>query len=498
MKRYNILFGGKAGQGPNFLADLISKLISEQGYYVFNSRDYQSLIRGGHNFNLVTFSDSPVLSNDSFLDILVCIDENTLKLHKKELLRGGRVLSGKSNNMYYAGSIVKLLGIPFEKLNSELKSIGRKYEENLENAKKGYSEETNSLCDLSNENKKVRLMSGSTGICEGAIKAGLDTYYGYPMTPSTPVLRELAQKQYDKNFVVCELENEIAVVHAAIGSAITGAKSMVGTSGGGFDLMGEAISMSAMAEIPLVLYLAQRPGPGTGVPTYNIQGDLNLALNIGHGEFPRVVIAPGDPVQCEEVTSQAFYFSQEYRTPVVVLSDKHLSESYYSLTEFPQIEKSKKKINFTKFNSYEHDELGISTEDPKLIVKNTIQRIKKSYKMLKETKKFKPYRIYGKNKTQNLIVSWGSTKGAILDAIENEDVNFLQIIYMEPFPKKDIEKILKDKNIILVENNVTGQLADLISKKTGIFIEDKNKILRYDARPFFCDELKKEVKRRLK
>src|SRR3989338_4465799 len=133
------------------------------------------------------------------------------------------------------------------------------------------------------------------------------------MTPSTPVLIELAQKQYENNFLVLELENEIAVINAAIGSAMTGAKSMIGTSGGGFDLMTEALSLTGIAEVPLVIYLAQRPGPGTGAATYTAQGDLNIARHAGHGEFQRVVLAPGNPKECEELASYAFYFSQRFK-----------------------------------------------------------------------------------------------------------------------------------------------------------------------------------------
>jgi len=275
--RYNILFGGQAGQGPNILGELLGKALVGQGYYVFYSRDYQSLIRGGHNFNVLTFSDTPIYSNDSKMDILVALDENTEKIHKKDLKKSGIILKGHKENMYYAGAIFKILGISFKILQDQLLKLKKRFKENSENSKKGYSEEKRTLCKLKKQKSKGNFYNGSIGISKGAIKSGLDLYYAYPMTPATPVLTELAEKQIKNNYLVLKLENEIAVINAAIGSAITGAKSMVGTSGGGFDLMTEGLSMAGIAEIPLVIYLAQRPGPASGVPTYTAQGDLNIA-----------------------------------------------------------------------------------------------------------------------------------------------------------------------------------------------------------------------------
>jgi 2-oxoglutarate ferredoxin oxidoreductase subunit alpha len=498
MQRYNLLFGGAAGQGPNVLGELLGKALVKLGYYVFYSRDYQSLIRGGHNFNVLTFSEDPVYSNDSVMDVIVAIDENTEKLHKKELNKNGILLKGQTENMYYAGAIFKLLGISFDILQAELLELKARYEENLETAKKGYQGEKRNICKLEKRKLKGVFVNGGEGIREGAIKSGLDLFFSYPMTPATSVLRELAEHQVKKNFLVLELENEIAVILAALGSAITGAKTMVGTSGGGFDLMTESLSLSGMAEIPVVIYLAQRPGPATGVPTYNAQGDLNVARYSGHGEFPRMILAPGDPKECEELTSQAFYFSQNYGIPVIVLSDKHLAESTYTIYGTPKITQSKKLIELKKFNSYEHNLDGTFVEDAETIKKNAQERIKKTKEIEKEAKGFTRFETYGKKNSQNIILSWGSTKGAILDAITNFDAMFLQIMYMDPFPTEEIKNLLNKKNIILVENNSTAQLGNLLSEKTGIFIEEKNKILRYDGRPFLNDELNKEIKKRLK
>ena len=342
---------------------------------------------------------------------------------------------------------------------------------------------------------KDGFFTGSRKIAEGAVKSGLDLYYAYPMTPATPVLSELAGMQEEHNFLAIELENEISVINTALGSAMTGAKSMVGTSGGGYDLMTEALSMSGISEIPLVVYLAQRPGPASGVATKTGQGDLNIARYGGHGEFPRVVVAPGDPIEAEEVVSQLFYLTQKYKFPGILLGDKHLSESFYTMKENAKITKSGKLTKFKRYNSYEHLPDGTYTEDPKEVERMVKLRIEKFTTIKKDVERFQMYKVYGKQNSKNVIVSWGSTKGAILDATKELNCKFIHILYLEPFPEK-IKKELKGKNVIVVENNATSPLSSLISEKTQILV--KNKILKYNGQPFYKEELMKEIKRKLK
>lgn len=495
-KKFNILFGGKAGQGANVLSMMLGEALIKKGYFVFLSRDYQSLIRGGHNFNVLTFSDEPVYSNESKVDLIVAIDDKTLEIHKKELKKNGKVIykEGKGN-MYFAGRLYKMLCIEFNILEEQLKKLSG-FEGNLRDAKEGYNEENEIACRTNFLKRKLFFSNGNKGIAEGSVKSGIDVYFAYPMTPATGVLNELAEMQLENNFVVMELENEIAVINAAIGSAITGAKSMIGSSGGGFDLMTEALSLTGIAEVPLVIYLASRPGPSTGVATYTSQGDLNLARHSGHGEFSRLVVSPGDPIEAQELTSQAFFFSQKFGIPAIVLSDKHLAESFYTTEKIAKITPSKKITKLKRYNSYESDEFGNSTENAKIIKNNVDERKKKQKQIICEAKNFEGYKIYGNKNSKNVVVSYGSTKGAILDSIKNLDVKFLQVLYIEPFP--EIKKEIEGKNLILVENSATGQLAELITEKTGIFIEDKNKILRYDGRSFLSDELCEEIKRRIR
>ncbi|MEK6833812.1 MAG: 2-oxoacid:acceptor oxidoreductase family protein [Nanoarchaeota archaeon] len=494
--RYNILIGGEAGQGPNVLTQIIGEALTNNGNYVFYSRDYQSLIRGGHNFNILTFSEEPVWSNDSSIDILVCLDGQTEELHKKDLKPEGIILKNSDKNMYYAGRIFKLLCLDFKLLEEILKRFEKNSSENIKNAKEGYDEEKKNVCKIlrHEKNEHHNFLNGNKGISNGAVLSDINIYYAYPMTPATPILNELAS---EKNVKVIELENEIAVINAAIGSSLMGTNVMVGTSGGGFDLMTEALSMTGIAEIPVVVYLAQRPGPGTGVATYTSQGDLNLAVNFGHGEFSRVVVAPGDPKEAQELTNQAFYFSQKFKIPSIVLGDKHLAESFYTINEKPSIVKIKNCVSLGRYNSYEKDEFGSATENPEIIKSNVEKRLKKIDEIKREVHKFSLFSVYGMVNSENIVISWGSTKGAILDAIKDINAEFIQLKYIEPFPEELKEK-LSEKNIILIENSSTGQLAGIITKKTGIFIDNKNKILRYDGRPFFADELKEEIRGRLK
>ena len=497
--RYNILCGGPAGQGPNFIANIISKGLVEKGFYVFSSREYESRIRGGHNYNIITFSDEPLYSNSIQVGILIALDDVSEVVHKDNLKKDVLIIKEEKSNVLAAGRAFKVLGIDFSILDSELKNQGN-YNENISEAKKGYVAE-NRILNLPKVSKRkgLYIWAGNDGISFGASQSGLDFYYAYPMTPSTGVFFKFALEESSSKYVTVQLESEIAVVNAAIGSAIMGKKAMIGTSGGGFDLMTESLSLAGGAEVPLVMYLAQRPGPATGAATYTAQGDLNMARHSGHGEFIRVVSAPGDPIECAALTSQSFYLTQKYQIPGIILGDKHLADSIFSLTEKPSIVKSQVKIKWpARFTSYESDKDKIANSSGKNIILSVQKRKEKYLKLEKEIGTMKAYSIYGKKNSKNLVIGWGSTKGAILDSIKSLDCKFIQIIYLEPFSKKIKEELKKAKNLILVENNSNSPLSSLIAEKTGIFIEEKNKILKYDGRPFFYEALLSEIKKRLK
>ena len=539
-----ILIGGVAGQGSAVTSRFIGKIFCRLGYYVFNYRDYPSLIRGGHNFNVLKISDKPVYSHDNSYDIILALNQETIDRHQKGLNKDGFILGNKNFKSDRLSpldteSILKKLGGPqiLENdilIGSLFKYFGVSKDFLFEESKKEFGDKSDLInkaieegWNLVEEKEKIErlsdgnyLISGNEGISIGALSAGIDVYLAYPMTPATAVLHFLAKKQKEYNIIVSQLENEIAIANAALGASFAGAKAMVGTSGGGFALMTEAISLAGIAELPSVFYLAQRTGPATGVPTYTSQGDLKFALNAGQGEFPRIVLAPGDAKECITRTEEAFYLSGKYRTPAIIIGDKHLGESDYTFKELnnskiagqrfilDNIPNDYKTYQITengvspaavpgqgpvvKATSYEHDEYGYTVEDSESVIKMNDKRSRKIKEIKKEIEKLNPATVYGNG--ENLIIGWGSTKGAVIDALpELPDFRFLQITYLSPFPKEIIkEEIKKSKRVILVENDATGLLGEVIAEQTGIIVEEK--ILKYDGRPFVPEEISKRIK----
>ena len=501
--KLNILIGWEAGQGINKVSEIVSKILVDFGYFTFNYRDYPSLVRGGHNFNILSLSDKRVGSSETQLDGIVAMDEKTVTLHRDKLKKDSFIITSKSFenlgrnlNVALAGGLIKTLGIDEKILTSRVEQE-LKNQDSVDAAKKGY-DAFKTKFDLKKLDNKIKISSGSTGVAMGAIDSKIDRYIAYPMTPATGVMVEIAKHEKNNGLVVFQPESEIATINIALGASFTGAKTMVGTSGGGFDLMAEGLSLQGMSEIPLVVYLAARSGPGTGMATYTAQADLEDALRAGHGEFPRVVSAPGDPIEASERTNEAFYLSQKFGCLAIVLSDKHLAESEFSSDREPnktlavEILRKLPGSAIVKASSMEHDKDCNTTDDPEIAKKNADARVKRYQEIKKAIEKFEMVKLFGDKDSRNLVIGWGSTKCAILDAIEGEDIRFLQVNYLKPMSNQIKEEILKSDKVILVENNLTGQLGRLIRGKTGIKIKDR--ILKYDGRPFFSDQLRKKIK----
>ncbi|MBT7102498.1 hypothetical protein HN935_03230 [archaeon] len=500
--RLNIIIGGKAGQGINKVSQIVANVLSEFGYFTFNYRDYQSLIRGGHNFNVLSISDTPIESHESKADILVALDDRTIQTHKQALKKNGVTILGdqfkdlgRNLNIALSGALIKILGIPIQELEKEIKSQFKEHTEAIAAAKQGF-ESQKKISDLKKLDNKISISSGSKAVAEGARNSGLDLYIAYPMTPATNAMHELAKNQIENNLMMFQAESEISAISMSLGASFAGAKTMTGTSGGGFDLMSESLSLQGQSEIPLTVYLASRVGPATGVPTYTAQSDLDIALRAGHGEFPRIVVAPSNPTETIEKTSEALYLAEKFKTLSILLSDKHLAESEFSTTEQPaktpkfKIDRKVPGQTIIKASSYEVDKFGNSTESYTLTEDNTNKRIDK-YKQAKKfiEKNYDMIKIHGDKNSKNLIIGWGSTTGAIKDAIKDLDTKFLQVLYCKPLSPQIKKELQKADKVILVECNVTGQLGRLIREKTGIKIE--NRLLKYNGRPFHSDELKK-------
>ena len=540
---FSVLIGGAAGQGSRKAGLIIAKIFNNLGYRILIYDDYQSLIKGGHSFSLIRISDKEPFSHSKEIDFLLALDERTIEEHEKDLSKEGIVVFNKdriesnegtgiaietivkeccgipimANTALIAG-FAKIAGVEWNVLEQVLrKEIEREIEKNLEIAKKAFDENQQLIEIKKLKNNSRPLLTGNEAVALGGIKAGLETYFAYPMTPATGILHYLAEHSQDLNVCVSQLENEISVINAAIGSAYAGRRSMVGTSGGGFALMTEALSMAVQAETPIVIVESQRPGPASGVATYQAQGDLLFSLFAGHGDIVKFVIAPGDANEAFYWTARAMNLAWKYQTPVIVLIDKELSESTYGFSEEKSVKKEEGKMwdekgdykryldlkdgisplafpgakGIVKATSYEHDEFGITTEDSKAIKKMQEKRMRKFELMKEEAEKMQSVNVFGESKTA--LVCFGSTKGAAKEAAEKLGLKMVQPLVLEPFPEEQIKKALKgSEKIICVENNASGQLAKLLSCH-GINVDER--VLKYDGRPFFREELEEQIKK---
>jgi 2-oxoglutarate ferredoxin oxidoreductase subunit alpha len=366
--------------------------------------------------------------------------------------------------------------------------------------------------------KERKIITGNQAISLGAIAGGLDVYYAYPMTPASTILHFLAKQAENFGLAVVHAESEIAVINMAIGSAFTGAKSMVGTSGGGFALMTEGFSLAGITETPILVILSQRPGPATGVPTYTEQADLSFALSAGHGDFLRIIASPATVEEAYYLTSEMLDLVWKFQTPGILLTDKHLSESsmtvdidveraswaepkmnngsdykrYYDTNDgiSPMLFPPSKEI--IKWNSYEHDEFGITTEDAEMISFMHDKRNKKETTLIEFLKEKKTVNIIRGEHPTN-IFAFGSTYMSVLEALKYGNINptAIQPIYLNPLPTWELEEFKNQDNIV-VEQSISGQFTALLKEKAGLKI--KHTITRYDGRPFDPIELSIKIK----
>ena len=466
-----------------------------------------------------------------------------VKLYHIPLLRLAEESGGRRImiNSVALGASVALIGFDFEMLSDVIGDVYRgkakeTIEFNIKAAKLGYDyvKSKGMEKDFRRKLPKVAgkrrmLLTGNEAVGLGAIKAGCKFYAAYPMTPSSSILHFMASQERNFSLVVKHTEDEIAAINMAIGAGFAGARAMTATSGGGFSLMSEALGLAAMTETPIVVVVSQRPGPSTGLPTRTEQGDLKFVLHASQGDFPRFVIAPGDIEECFYKTIEAFNLVDRYQCPVILILDKYLSESHKTAEEFdvsgikidrglllsneelerieefkryeftetgisPRTIPSQRRGIFTATGN-EHDETGYLSEDKTVRTKMMDKRFRKFEQAEKEIPEPK---LFGPKNAEVTIIAWGSTKGPVKEAMRLLDrdgvkANFLQILYISPFPTNTVSKIIEtSKRTVIVENNKTAQLASLIKEKTGKEIE--HKILKYDGRQFFPTEIYQRVK----
>lgn len=545
---FTFIIGGKAGEGTKKAGLVAAKLFAKRGLQVFLMDDYMSLIRGGHNFTVISAANRWIGSHYMKAELIVNLDKRSYDLHENELADEGIIvynsddksdLDGlgvpitskargykKSNLMHGLAGVAILasaIGMEKEQLEDIIKAeYPGDNKDNLEYAFKIYdhvNDDIGKKFELPKGDTKRPIISGNEAIGMGAIAGGLDVYYGYPMTPASTILHFLAEHAKDFGVAVIHPESELAVINLAIGSTFTGARAMVGSSGGGVALMSEGFSLAGMSEAPVLVVWSERPGPATGVPTYTEQADLNFALNIGHGEFPRIVASPSSMIEAFNLTAEMLDLVWKFQTPGILLTEKHLSESRMTseldlesaawaepkswegdkddFKRYLDAEDGVSPLLFPpseqliKWNSYEHDELGITTEEPEQIIKMHDKRKRKGDSLIKYLKSINTVNVFGDDGP--LIFTYGSTTMSVLEAIEYGGITakVIQPKYLKPLPTWLLEDY-RNQDIITVEQSLEGQFTNLIKEKAGLNV--KTLINRYDGRPFDPIELSEKIK----
>jgi 2-oxoglutarate ferredoxin oxidoreductase subunit alpha len=544
----NVVIGGEAGQGLVTVGQLLAKSLARSGYSILVTQAYQSRIRGGHNTFAVRVGIDEVMAPQEAIDLLVAFSAETVHLHREELSARGLILADARFNI----SDDACLHVPFEKLTAERyintaalgviaqilgidqevagqavqDLLGKVHldivQENKKALEAGFGwgkEQAASALHLPSVNKPPQrlLMNGNEAIALGAVSAGLKFYSFYPMTPSTSIGISLAGWARELGLIVEQAEDEIAVLNMALGASFAGAPSMVATAGGGFALMVEAVSLAAMTETPVVIVVAQRPAPATGLPTRTEQGDLEFVLHAGHGEFPRAVFAPGSVEQCFELAKQSFYTAERYQGPVFILTDQFLADSYRTIAPFAldgtppvqpwstqglKIEAPYRRFALTATgvsprllpgltehlvvaDSDEHTEDGHITEDLSMRTRMVLKRLTKGEGMRSEAV---PPEHLGDGKPEVLLLCWGSSRGAVLEtaaSLRSQGVRAATLHFSQVWPlvpEQFMGHLQEAQRVICVEGNATGQMARLIRQETGFHIEER--VLRYDGLPF--------------
>ncbi|MGD0566684.1 MAG: 2-oxoacid:acceptor oxidoreductase subunit alpha, partial [Candidatus Goldiibacteriota bacterium] len=465
-------------------------------------------------------------------------DSTRIKYEKLINIPFQRIASEFGNPIYSntvaVGTVCGCMGVGEEILDAEITAkFGSKggdvAENNIKAASSGYAIgrelKNNGIINISIKKDPTAagqlLMSGADAIAMGAISAGCDACFAYPMTPGSSVFTAMAQLEHRAQIAVEQAEDEISAVNMAAGAWYAGGRAMVSTSGGGFALMVEGLSLAGMIESPLVIHLAQRPGPATGLPTRTQQGDLNLALYAGHGFFPRAIYAPGSVKEGFELSAKAFETADSFQVPVFIMSDQYFVDSYYNAPA-PDFsgEKYEKHIvktgadykrylitkdgisprgvpgygaGFICADSDEHDEEGRITEDLDGVRNAMVEKRMRKMVALKEAA-LAPV-ISGPKDYSRLIISWGSNYNTIIEAlsiINDAKTAFAHFPQMYPLHRDTAALLSMAKDLVIIEQNETGQFADLIKLETGIDI--KKRILKYNGMPFSVEEIVKALK----
>lgn len=540
---FTFLVGGKAGMGVRSAGSTAASIFNDMGRAVFQMDDYPSLIRGGHNYSVVSTAPDEVTSHYREAQLAVALDQRSYDIHASHVAHDGVMVHDADVDgdgvplpiMDEAGAYdrpdlisgvasIAVLCTAIDMSMEQLEAVVRRaypshVEDNLSYARaiyKAASEHIGGRFTLhEGDHRDAAVLTGNEAIALGAVSAGLTNYFAYPMTPATSILHFLAAHDHDLGIAVMQPENEIAAANMAIGAAFAGSRVMVATSGGGFALMEEAFSMAGMVEAPVLFVLSMRPGPSTGVPTYTGQGDLAMAFNQGHGEFPRIVVSPGSIQEAFRLAGELLSLVWRFQTPGVLLTEKHCSESAMNVTldpasvpwAEPELHDGDdfKRYRLTddgvsplmfppaaqtvKWNSYECDENGVTTEDPDIIEVMHDKRRRKQQTLLEQLQGMHTVNVYGD--AGPVIVTYGSTTMSVLEALRagDFDARVVQPVYLRPSPAWELEGY---EDVVVVEQSADGSFEQLLREKTDV--APLASIRKYDGRPFEPDALAGELR----
>ncbi|MEI7434615.1 MAG: 2-oxoacid:acceptor oxidoreductase subunit alpha [Methanomicrobiales archaeon] len=554
MNDISVLIGGKAGDGINSAGLTIAHLFNHLGYRVYMYFDYPSLIKGGHNFAIVRASEHKIGSHRETADFLLALNNDAIDFHTGMVRPDTEVIYDAGNatrasgtpvpvseilkdenapqimgNSAIIGAFAKTAGIQWNVIEEVFsRHLQKETGKNLSVARKAYDvAQTKRVVPVIGTGH-LPVITGNEAMGLGLINGGLDAYISYPMTPTSNLLHFLAEQAPHFPITVVHPENEIGVIIMALGFAYAGKKAAVGTSGGGFCLMTEGLSFAGQSEIPVVIMVGQRTGPSTGLPTYTGQSELHFVLHAGQGEFPRLIVAPGDTEESYGWSSLAVQLAWKYQIPAIILGDKTLNEGTYSFdrkeTEGYSLDPEipgealvtgpgygRYRLTgsgvsppafpgtpgtVVKITSYTHDETGLSTEDAGISAIMAEKRMKKGARLLEEIDRLEAVRTYGDRSSPVALLAWGSNKGVACEVAGLLGLRVIQPVVLSPFPLRQMKEALSGvKRLVSVEDNMEGQLGSLLATHR-IFVDDQ--VLKYDGRPFSVEELHKKVMEVLK
>ena len=562
----SLVICGSAGQGIQTVETILTQLLKRAGFHVFGTKEYMSRVRGGSNSTEIRVSSTSRPALLDRIDLLIPLDKKGLEHVQTRISPDTVILADKEHldladekklpglidipfsqlasdmggaiyaNSIAAGLVAQLFGVDREEVTLFLDQLfAKKKPEIIETNRKaaakgceisqGLVDAEEIVIDIQRQPQIAKdiLINGAEAVGIGAIAGGCNFLSSYPMSPSTGVLVFLSGQSEKFGIISEQAEDEISAVNMMLGAWYAGARAMVTTSGGGFALMEEGVSLAGIMESPAVIHLAQRPGPGTGLPTRTAQGDLELVLYSGHGDFPRIILAPGSLEDAVYLTRDAFDLAGKYQVPVFILTDQYFIDSYYNIPSLDLKDKNtgndivETDADYRRYritengisprgvpgygkglvvtDSDEHDEDGHITEDLHMRVAMVDKRKRKLRDIEKEAY---PPELIGKNDYETLLIGWGSTYPIIREAwsiLGRENVAFLHFRQVHPLHPDTLKFLKKAKKRIVIEGNSDAQFSSLLRLQTKQEIHQT--ILKYNGAQFSVEELKERLRETL-